>query len=285
VTDMKGKVCLITGATNGIGKVTALELARMGATVIVVGRNPDKTSTVVKAVRQVSGNSDVHMLLADLSVQAQVHRLAADFKQQYDHLDVLVNNAGALFMTRQESADGIEMTWALNHLSCFLLTNLLLDTLQRASAARIVSVSSGSHKRGKIHFDDLEFKQRYSGMEAYSQSKLANVMFTYALARQLKDTGATANVLHPGFVGTSFATNNGLLVKLSMTLLRPFARSPEKGAQTSVYLASSPEAAGVTGQYFVDCKARSSSSLSYDERAQRRLWQISEQMTGIDMAV
>jgi NAD(P)-dependent dehydrogenase (short-subunit alcohol dehydrogenase family) len=285
MVSLSGRICLITGATSGIGKVTALELAKMGATVIVVGRNPEKTSTVVKAVQQVSGNSDIHMLIADLSIQAQVQQLAADFLQRYDHLDVLVNNAGAVFMTRQESADGIEMTWALNHLSYFLLTNLLLDALRRAPSARIVNVSSDAHKGGKFHFDDLELKHGFSGMDAYAQSKLANVMFTYSLARQLADTHVTTNAVHPGFVSTGFAANNGSLLKVGILLLRPFMASAEKGARTSIYLASSPEVEGISGQYFVNCKPKQTAPQSYDERAQRKLWQISEQMTGIDMAV
>ena len=283
---MNGKICLITGATNGIGKVTALELAKMSATVILVGRNAEKTDTVMRYIQQASGNPNVHVLLADLSVQAQVQQLAAAFIRQYDHLDVLVNNAGAFFLRRRESADGIEMTWALNHLNYFLLTNLLFDALQRASSARVVNVSSDAHLRGKIRLDDLEFKQRrYSGMGAYSQSKLANIMFTYTLARQLTGTRVTANVLHPGFVATGFAANNGLFARIGMILLRPFSLSPQRGAETSIYLASSPEVDGVTGQFFVNCQSRSSAPQSYDERVQRKLWQVSEQMTGIDMAV
>lgn len=283
--DMTGKMCLITGATNGIGKATALALAKMGATVIVVGRSAEKTNVVVNAIRQVSGNAQVEAMLADLSVLAQMRELAAAFKRKYDHLDVLVNNAGAVFFRREESADGIEMTWALNHLSYFLITNLLLDTLQRAPSARIVNVSSDAHEGGKIRFDDLELKRGYSGMAAYGQSKLANIMFTYELARRLKDTKVTANALHPGLVGTGFASNNGVLFKLGISVLKPFMASPERGARTSIYLASSPEVEGVTGKYFVNSKPVRSSPVSYDEAAQRRLWQVSEQMTGLAVTV
>jgi NAD(P)-dependent dehydrogenase (short-subunit alcohol dehydrogenase family) len=281
MAEMTGKLCMVTGATNGIGKATALALAKMGATVIVVGRSAEKTETVVKAIQQVSGNTHVEGMLAELSAQAEVRELAAAFKQKYDHLDVLVNNAGAVFLRREESVDGIEMTWALNHLSYFLLTNLLLDALQRAPAARIVSVSSGAQADGKIHFDDLNFKQRYTGMAAYPQSKLANVMFTYELARRLNGTKVTVNALHPGLVGTGFASNNGRLLRIGIAIARPFMLSPEQGARTPIYLASSPEVEGVTGQYFVKCKPRRSAAASYDEAAQRRLWEISEQMTGL----
>ena len=281
MTEMTGKLCMVTGATNGIGKVTALELAKMGASVIVVGRSAEKTETVVKAIQQVSGNPNVEALIADLSAQAQVRELAAAFKQKHGHLDVLVNNAGAIFLRREESADGIEMTWALNHLNYFLLTNLLLDALQRALSARIVNVSSDAHEGGKMRFDDLEFKRGYSVMGAYSQSKLANVMFTYGLARRMNGTQVTANAMHPGLVGTGFAGNNGTLFKLGMALARPFILSPEQGARTAIYLASSPEVEGVTGKYFVKCKPRQSAAASYNEAAQRRLWEISEQMTGL----
>jgi NAD(P)-dependent dehydrogenase (short-subunit alcohol dehydrogenase family) len=276
-----GKICVVTGATNGIGKVTALELAKMGATVIVVGRNPQKTDIVVKAIQQVSGNSSVEAMIADLSAQAQVRDLAAAIQRECDHLDVLVNNAGALYLYREESVDGIEMTWALNHLSYFLLTNLLLDSLQRAPAARIVNVSSNVHMSGSIHFNDLQFTRNRMMMAAYPQSKLANMMFTYELARRLKDTQITANAVHPGVVGTGFAGNNGILVKFAVTLATPFMLSPERGARTSIYLASSPEVENVTGKYFVNCKARRSSRASYDEEAQRKLWRISEEMVGL----
>lgn len=278
---MTGKTCVVTGATSGIGKATALELAKMGATVIVVGRSPQKTDVVVKAIRQVSGNNHVEAMIADLSVQAQVRELAAAIQRKYDYLDVLVNNAGAVFLRRELSADGIEMTWALNHLSYFLLTNLLLDNLKRAPAARIVNVASNSHLSGAIRFDDLQFTQRPGLMDAYPQSKLANVMFTYELARRLNGTQVMANALHPGFVGTNFGSNNGILLKIGIGLLKPFILSPKQGARTSVYLAASPDVEGVTGKYFVKCKPRRSSRASYDEDAQRKLWRISEEMVGL----
>src|SRR5690606_2968390 len=282
MADMSGKICVVTGATNGIGKVTALELAKMGATVIVVGRSAERTESVVKEIQQASGNNAVEALLADLSVQAQVRELAAAIQRKYEHLDVLVNNAGGMFLRREETADGIEMTWALNHLNYFLLTNLLLDTLKRAPAARIVNVASDAHEGGKIQFDDLEFKQRrYGWMVAYAQSKLANIMFTYELARRLNRTNVTANTLHPGFVNTNFGANNGTLARIAKVVMRPLALSLEQGASTIIYLASSPEVEGVTGQYFVKCKPHRSSKASYDEAVQRRLWRVSEEMVGL----
>ncbi|HLU10117.1 MAG TPA: SDR family oxidoreductase [Oceanobacillus sp.] len=282
MADMSGKICVVTGATNGIGKVTALELAKMGATVIVVGRSAERTESVVKEIQQASGNNAVEALLADLSVQAQVRELAAAIQRKYEHLDVLVNNAGGMFLRREETADGIEMTWALNHLNYFLLTNLLLDTLKRAPAARIVNVASDAHEGGKIQFDDLAFKQRrYGWMVAYAQSKLANIMFTYELARRLNGTNVTANTLHPGFVNTNFGANNGTLARIAKVVMRPLALSPEQGASTIIYLASSPEVEGTTGQYFVKCKPHRSSKASYDEAVQRRLWRVSEEMVGL----
>ncbi len=275
---MNGKVVLITGANAGIGKITAQELAKMGARVVMVARSRERGEAALADVRRGSGSDRVDLLLADLSVQAEVRRLAAEFRERYGRLHVLVNNAGALIMTRQESADGIEMTFALNHLAYFLLTDLLLDLLKANAPARIVNVSSAAHFRAKLDFDDLENKTKYSGMNVYSQSKLANVYFTYELARRLEGTGVTANCLHPGFVASNFAKNNGWLAKMGMFLMRPFAISVEKGAETSIYLASSPQVAGVTGQYFDKKKAVRSSAVSYDETAARRLWGTSEQL-------
>ncbi len=272
---------MVTGATGGIGEVTARELARQGATVIIVGRNPQKCATVVEQIQQSTGNPNVEFMLADLSVQAQIRQLVAQFKQKYNRLDVLVNNAGGLFVQRQASADGIEMTFALNHLSYFLLTNLLIDTLKASAPARIVNVASAAHS-GEINFADLQGEKKYSGFAAYRQSKLANILFTYELARRLAGTGVTANTLHPGFVASSFATNNGWFWdKIYRYLARFIAISPAAGARTSVYLASSPAVAGVTGQYFIKEKAASSSKASYDEATAKQLWQMSEALTGL----
>jgi NAD(P)-dependent dehydrogenase (short-subunit alcohol dehydrogenase family) len=278
---MKGKICMVTGATAGIGRATAQILAQQGATVIVVGRDAQKAARTVAQVQGETGNSDVQWLLADLSAQAQVRRLAREFIARHPRLDVLINNAGAFFFRRQLSADGIEMTWAVNHLSAFLLTHLLLDTLQASAPARVVNVASTSHRGARIDLEDLEGERKHRGMRAYGQSKLAMVLFTYELARRLKGTGVTVNALHPGFVATNIGQNNGRLFKLISPLLRLIARSPEEGAQTSVYLATSPEVAGVTGKYFVDNRAVPSDPISYDEALAQQLWETSATMTGL----
>ncbi|GAC1535668.1 MAG: SDR family oxidoreductase [Herpetosiphon sp.] len=279
---LQGKRVMVTGATGGIGLVTAQELARQGAEVIVVGRDSNRCAAAVAQIKAQTGNNAVTAMVADLSSQQSILTLADDFKRLHNRLDVLVNNAGLLFMKRQQSVDGIEMTFALNHLGYFLLTNLLLDTLKASGPARIVSVSSSAHAQpgAKINFDDVEGKQSFSGLRAYGQSKLANVMFTYDLARRLQGTGVTANCLHPGIVATNFGVNNGGLYR---TVLRPLfnliSTSTEKGAETSIYLASSPAVAGVTGKYFAKQKPVASSKASYDQAAWQRLWAISEQFT------
>ncbi|MFQ5596068.1 MAG: SDR family oxidoreductase [Anaerolineae bacterium] len=280
---MGGRVCMVTGATGGIGKVTAHALAQQGATVIVVGRSRTKAVATVEQITRQTGNSSVEYLLADQSVQEEIRRLAAEFKRRHDRLHVLVNNAGAFFMSRYKSADGIEMTFALNHLGYFLLTNLLLDVIKASAPARIINVSSAAHENAQIDFDDVQGEQKFSGWQAYGQSKLANVLFTYELARRLEGTGVTANALHPGFVATNFGANNfgiiGRGVKRVMNLVAGI--SPEEGAETNIYLASSPAVEGVTAQYFVNKKAVRSSEASYDEEAARRLWEISAEMVGL----
>jgi NAD(P)-dependent dehydrogenase (short-subunit alcohol dehydrogenase family) len=278
---MNGKVILVTGATNGIGKVAALELAKMGAMVILVGRNRAKTEAAVNEIKAQSKNQAVDMLLADLSLMAEVRRLADEFKRKYQRLDVLINNAGAHFSSRQETVDGYEMTFALNHLSYFLLTELLLDLLKASVPSRIVNVASDAHTGGSMDFNDLQSKNSYGqmGFKPYSNSKLANVLFTYELARRLAGTGVAANVLHPGFVATGFARNSNRLMSLLMGIVHRFgALSPEQGAETIIYLASSPEVEDVTGRYFEKCKAVPSSSASRNEADARRLWEISEQL-------
>lgn len=273
---------MVTGATAGIGRVSAHRLAEMGATVIVVSRNLRKCNAVVEAIRRQTGNAAVEAMPADLSSLSQVRALAQRFLDAYPRLDVLLNNAGAIFTSRQVSADGIEMTWALNHLSYFLLTHLLMDALKAAPAARVINVSSDAHLMGAIAFDDVQFeRRRYSGFGAYSQSKLANVMHAYGLARRLEGTPVTANALHPGAVATDFGKNNSGVWGKLFKLFSRFTISPEEGAQTSIYLASSPEVAGVTGKYFYRCKPKPSSQASYDVQAQEKLWHLSAAMTGI----
>lgn len=277
---LAGKTILVTGATGGIGFITAHALADMGATVVIVGRDPKRTEERVAQIQRETGNSSVSSLTADLSSMSQVRDLAGTFLGRYPRLDVLLNNAGAVFLSRQTTVDGYERTFALNHLAPFLLTELLLDRLKANAPGRVVTVSSMAHAGQTIDFGDVNRTARgYRAWKAYGESKLANIMFTYALARRLEGTGVTANTLHPGFVATNFAKNNGAMSQVAMTLARPFAISPEQGAQTSIFLASSPEVASVSGKYFVKSKPAKSSAVSYDDGAQERLWQLSEQMT------
>jgi NAD(P)-dependent dehydrogenase (short-subunit alcohol dehydrogenase family) len=265
------KICLVTGATDGVGKVTALRLAQAGATVIGVGRNPEKIKAVLAEVGAAPGS--LEFLTADLSSQADVRQLAEEFKRKYDHLHVLVNNAGALFTRYRESVDGIEMTFALNHLSYFLLTNLLLDTLRASAQARIINVASDAHQGNAINFDDLNHKRRYSEWTAYGASKLANILFSYELARRLHGTGVTVNAVHPGFVNTNFQRAAGLNMRGPL--------SPEEGADTQIWLAQSPDVEGVTGKYFVRRKDTRSSDVSYDKAVARRLWETSATLVGL----
>ncbi len=279
---MRNKIVMVTGATNGIGYVTARELARMGAEVVLVSRSAERCQVAVDKIRAETGNQKVSYQAADLSSQAQIRSLAQAFLERHDRLDVLVNNAGAFIVQRQESVDGIELTFALNHLNYFLLTHLLLDALRASPAGRIVNVSSDAHHGAKINFQDLQFKRGYNGWQAYAQSKLANVLFTYELARCLEGSPVTTNALHPGFVATGFARNNGALFDLGMRLVSLFALTPDQGAQTSIYLASSPEVEGVSGQYFRNKRAVRSSPASYDRAAARRLWQASVEMVRLN---
>ena len=274
---VKDKICLVTGATDGIGKVTAMSLARMGATVVGVGRNAQKTAAVTEEIKQATGNQAIEFLVADLSQVRQVRQAAAEFKRRYHRLDVLVNNAGGYFARRQETAEGHEMTWALNHLNYFVLTNELLDILKASAPSRIVNVSSDAHQGSSLDLNDVEFKQGYGqGWKPYSHSKLANVMFTYELARRLQGVNVTANALHPGFVATKFGHNNGSLASVLMKSIQKLvALTPEKGAQTSIYLATSPEVEGITGKYFSNRKVTASTKASYDTAAAARLWDLS----------
>jgi NAD(P)-dependent dehydrogenase (short-subunit alcohol dehydrogenase family) len=276
---MQNKICLITGATSGIGQAAALSLAKLGATVIVAGRDETRCQKTLTKIRNETGNSNVDYLLADLSIQAQVRKLAEDFKSRYTRLDVLVNNAGAIFFLRRHSANGVEMTFALNHLAYFLLTNLLLDTLKASAPARIVNVASNSHLGEHLDFDNLELKRGYWAVRAYGRSKLANLYFTYELSRRLQGTGVTANAMHPGFVRTNMGSNNGWWVRLFLPLVHLSSLTPEQGARTVVYLASSPQVEGITGKYFVREREVASDPVSYDESAAKRLWEVSEKMT------
>ena len=286
------KRILITGASNGIGKSAALELAKMGAEIIIVGRNPQKTERVVNEIKIESGNHKIEMMIADLSSIEEIRGLASEFLAKYDSLDVLLNNAGSMFNTYQQSVDGLEMTFALNHINYFLLTNLLLDTLKKTAQekgeARIVNVSSGAHVQARkgLNLDNLYDESSFSSFGTYGDSKLANILFTYEMARQLEGTGVTVNALHPGLVATSFGHNAiGIMPFLIKIAQRFAAKTPEQGAETLVYLSSSLDVNGISGKYWDNKKAIKSSSISYDREQQTRLWEVSAEVTGIEQAI
>ena len=274
---------MVTGATAGIGKVTATALAAQGAEVVIVGRNQQKTESTVQQIISETGNESVEYLLADFTDLQQVRDLAADFKESHSRLDVLVNNAGAFFNSRQETPYGVEMTFLVNHLAPFLLTNLVLGNMQNGAPTRIVNVSSDGHKQGTMDFDDLGFKQGYFGMKAYGRSKLANILFTYELARRLGDSSVTVNALHPGHVATDiWKTNFSFIGPALKWIMGLFALTPEEGADNTIYLASSPEVEGITGKYFVKHEPVESSPISRDQKVAQRLWNVSENLVGLN---
>lgn len=284
--NMQGRTCLITGATNGIGQEAAVELAKMGATVVITARDERKGRATQAEIKERSGNS-AELLMADLSSLADVRHLAAEFLSKHDSLHVLLNNAGAVYSQRLVSQDGYEMTIAVNHLAHFLLTDLLLDVIKASAPARIVNVSSGAHSGAKIDFDDLQAENGYAlaGMRAYGQSKLANVLFTNELARRLEGSGVTANSLHPGVVNTGFGRNNsgvvGAIFGVFQTVAKPFLLSPARGAETSIYLASSPDVETVSGEYFAKSKSVPSNDISNDPEVAKRLWDVSEELVKV----
>lgn len=276
---MNGKICLVTGATNGIGKATALALAQMGATVVIVGRNQAKCAAVVSEIKRLSGNDAVEVLIADLSIMAEVKQVAEQFKAKYQELHVLINNAGAAYGKRQVTSEGFEKTFALNYLNYFLLTTLLLDTLKASAPARIVNVASDSHKGAHLDFDDLHSEKGNFVFTAYGRSKLAVVVFSYELARRLSGTGVTCNVLHPGLVRTGMASNLGAVPSAVIGFAMRFVGlTPEQGAQTSIYLATSPVVEKITGKYWEKGKAVLSDRAAYDEASWTRLWEVSDKM-------
>jgi retinol dehydrogenase-14 len=278
---MAGKTVLVTGGTSGIGRATAMGLAAMGARLGITGRDRGRTEEAAAEIRA-SGDGQVDLFVADLSSQSKVRRLADEVLQTYPRLDVLVNNVGGYWNTRHVTADGLERTFALNHLAPFLLTNLLLDRLRHSAPARVVTVASNAHSTGQINFNDLQSEQSYSGSRAYSQSKLANVLFTYELARRLPASAVTANALHPGVVNTSFGAGDpGGVQRLFVPFVRPFLKTPVQGADTSIHLASSPDLEQVGGRYFANSKPKRSSKASYDEAAAARLWQVSAKLVGL----
>jgi NAD(P)-dependent dehydrogenase (short-subunit alcohol dehydrogenase family) len=278
--DLTAKICMVTGATSGLGAVTARELAQFGATVVVVGRDHGRCERQVESIKRQTG-SRVEALVADLSSQAQVRRLAGAFRRRFARLDVLVNNAGSYFMRRELSVDRLEMTFALNHLAHFLLTNLLLERLEASPSARVVNVSSSAHEQAKMDFEDLQCERHYERIEAYARSKLANLLFTYELARRLEGGRVTVNALDPGIVATNLGSNNGWLRTKVRNLFNRNLIGPEEGAATSVYLARSPEVEGVTGRYFFQRKEVGSSEASHDEADAETLWRMSEDLTGL----
>jgi len=273
---MKNKTVLVTGANQGIGKETAKALAAMGARTLLVCRNAEKGRAAADEIVRDGGKAE--LFVADLSIQDEVRRVAREVRAQHPTLDVLVNNAGVLVTERRVTKDGFEETLALNHLAYYLLTHELMEPLTRAPAARIVNVASRAHQRTGTSFDDLQFARGYSMFRAYAHSKLLNVLFTYELARRLEGTTITANCLHPGVIASGFGQTYGGFVAALAKLARPFLLSAREGAKTQIYLASSPEVEGVSGRYFVKCKAVRSSSASYDVTAQRRLWKVSEEL-------
>jgi retinol dehydrogenase 14 len=268
---LNSKVFLVTGATDGIGKATVLELARMGAVVCVHGRSPEKARRVVEEIRRATGNDAIEYFLADFASLAQVRALASEVLEKHDRLDALINNAGIISKTRQSTQDGMELTFQVNHLAPFLLTNLLLDSLRASGAGRVVTVSSGMYQSAELDWDNLQGEKHYEGYAAYSRSKLCNVLFTFALARRLQGSPVTANCLNPGVVDTQMLRmgwgGGGV--------------SPAQGAQTSVYLATSPEVEGVTGMYFAQSRPAQPAAISTAVDTQERLWKVSAELTGL----
>jgi retinol dehydrogenase 14 len=279
---MTGRTCVLTGATSGIGRETAVALAGLGARLALVCRDRGRGEEAAAEIAARTGNRDVVLHLADLSAQRDVRRVAAEILAAHAQIHVLVNNAGVVNLRRTLTEDGLETVFATNHLAYFHLTLLLLDRLRASAPARIVNVASDAHRWGRLDLDDLGNARRYRAMQVYGQSKLANILFTYELARRLAGSGVTCNCLHPGAVGTRLGHNNGMIARALARLLVPFFRTPAQGAATSIWLASSPEAEGVSGQYFVDRRPRRSSDASYDETTARRLWDVSLQLTGLD---
>jgi NAD(P)-dependent dehydrogenase (short-subunit alcohol dehydrogenase family) len=282
MTILAGKLCIITGATSGIGLTTAEQLAARGARLVLVGRDSAKGEAALARLRRRAPAVAAEIHYADLSRLDEVRRLGATLAAAFPRVDVLINNAGAIYRRRGVTADGLERTFALNHMAYFLLTELLRERLQAAAPSRIVNVASEAHRRTTLDFDDLQGARHYDGWLAYRRSKLCNILFTHELARRLEGTGVTANCLHPGFVASRFGDDNGGLFRLGLGIAkRCFAISPEQGAETSVYLAASPEVAGETGGYYARCRLTAPSGAAQDAAAARRLWQESARLAGM----
>jgi NAD(P)-dependent dehydrogenase (short-subunit alcohol dehydrogenase family) len=283
-TDMTGKRVMITGFTSGIGRAAAHALGGMGAELVLVCRNADKGQNVLNELRARIPNVQADMLVGDLGVLADIRRVGEEFLSIGRALDILFNNAGVVMQRRTTTPDGFETTFAINHLGYFLLTALLREPLRASGGGRVVSTASDAHKfgGGAMRFDDLQAERKYSTFGVYGQSKLANILFTRELARREQAYGVTANSFHPGFVGSGFSKNNGTFARVLMTAISPFSRSPEKGAETGVHLCSSPDVANETGTYFFDCKERKLASYARSDEDARRLWEVSEQLTGLE---
>jgi NAD(P)-dependent dehydrogenase (short-subunit alcohol dehydrogenase family) len=281
--DMAGRICVVTGATRGIGRAVAEGLAQRGATVVLVARHPEEGA---KAAQEIAAGSLVPpvVVTADLSSQQSVRKAAAELGRLFPRLHVLINNAGVFPRRREVTADGVELQFAVNHLAYFLLANLLLDRLRAGSPSRIINVASAAHDGAQIDFEDLQGHRSYNGSRAYSQSKLANILFTYELARRVAGSGITVNCLHPGVIGTRLLADYMGVPLAGRALASTFGAKPERGAETIIYLATSPEAENVTGRYFENKRPVRSSRESYDEATARRLWEISADMTGLTSA-
>ncbi len=274
---MQGKICLVTGSSSGIGLVTARELARQGATVVMLCRNTARGEAAQAEIKAATGQQ-VDLIVADLAVLSDVRHAADVFKQRYEQIHVLINNAGGINATRKLTPDGLEATFVTNYLAPFLLTMQLVDLLKASSPARVINVSSLAHQNASINFDDLQGEKRFSSWQAYSQAKLALIFFTYELADRLKETGVTVNALHPGVIASRFSEGLSTPLRLGWRLFTPFLSNVEKGARTTIYLATSPDVAGVTGKYFSASKEKASSPLSYDETIRRHLWEVGEEL-------
>ncbi|MFW9943563.1 MAG: SDR family oxidoreductase [Candidatus Sifarchaeia archaeon] len=280
--DMDGKVCIVTGSNSGIGKETALALAEMGATVVMAVRDAEKGENARTEILEQTGNTKTDLMICDLASLDSIRQFAKEFTQKYDRLDVLVNNAGCTIHKRQVTIDGFERTLAVNYLGPFLLTHELLPMLKSSAPSRVINLTSGIHSSARVDFDDLQNERKYKAMNAYGTAKLMVVMHTYELARRLEGTGVSVNAVHPGFAATNLGSNTGALRhRIMFKMVRPLQMSAKKGAETSVYVATSPELEGVTGKYFAKSQERPSSELSYDEEAQKRLWVVTEELLGL----
>ncbi len=275
-----GKQVLITGATSGIGAVAATALATQGAALVIIARDRHRGEETLARIRAATGNERLELLVGDLAVQADVRRLAREFREQHTRLDVLINNAGGVFGRRQRTPDGLELTFALDHLAYFLLTNELLDVLKASAPSRIVNTSSDASEQGRLDFDDLQLERGYRPFRAYANAKLANLLFTFELARRLEGSGVTATCLHPGFVRTGFGSGLGTPLRAGTRAAQLFARRPKKGAETLLHLASSRAVAGVNGTYFFDKQPKRPPAAALDLALAARLWKVSEQLTG-----